>query len=74
MATPLLETGPNDAAALWAAFDADASPDATGLRFTSTLQLDVAVARCCALHPLALPCPRFDAFVNDVKTALGLWR
>ena len=62
----------HDAAALWSAYRSDSPP--TSLRFTSTLQIDVAVAMCCQQHPLALPSPSFDAYVNAVKTALNLWR
>ena len=65
-------SGFHDAIQVWNAYVDAAAPDS--LHFTTTLQLDVAVARCGLLYPDALPSPEFDAYVNRVKTALSLWR
>ena len=63
----------SDATALWEAFRHDSPPSHLAL-FTNSLSVDIAVARCCAMHPQDLPSPRFDAYVNVVKSHLNLWR
>ena len=72
MATPQLVTTPTDATSLWQAFCSGADPHS--LAFTSSLQVDVAVARCAALYPPTTADPRFYTYVDRVKSDLQLWR